>query len=497
MSGNREGIEAMSGNVRDVVIIGAGVTGAALARLLSAYELDVALVEKEADVGFGVSKANSGIVHAGFHHDAAKTLKARLELRGNLMFERLQRELGFPFKRIGILMVAFSGEDMKTVRRLYEQGVRNGVPGLEICGHDRMRTLEPKLNPDVVGGLYAPSGGVVEPYRFVFSLVESAKLNGVELLTSFHVVAARREGPAWRLDAADGRSITARRVVNAAGLYADTVSALFNAEPFLIRPRKGEEYLLDRNSPACPGHVLFPVPSRESKGMLVIPTVEGTVMIGPTAEMIEDKEDITTSSGNLEKAFSSAAMMVSGISRRDIITSFAGLRPTCGGEDFLICRSTRAPGLIQAAGIQSPGLTAAPAVAEEIRDLLKADGQAFREKAGYIPHLTPFPSIRNLNFEELDALATRDAAFGNIVCRCEQISEAEVVDAVRKGHVTLDGVKFYTRAGMGRCQGGFCSFKVMRIIARETGIPMEEITKRGAGSRVVAGRLDGAEPDHV
>jgi glycerol-3-phosphate dehydrogenase len=231
--------------------------------------------------------------------------------------------------------------------------------------------------------------------------------------------------------------------------------------------------------------------------MLVIPTVEGTVMIGPTAEMLLDKYDSTTSSQNLEKVFSSASMMVKGISRRDIISSFAGLRPTLESEDFLIRRSELAPGLTQAAGIQSPGLTAAPAVAETIKELLKADGVKFVEKPSFIAQLSPHPEVRKLSLEELDKLSASDPAYANIVCRCEQISEAEIVDAIRKGHHTLDGVKFYVRAGMGRCQGGFCSFKIMRLIARETGIPMESITKRGPGSEIAAGRLEGTAANHV
>ena len=488
----------MHKNVKDIAIIGAGVTGSALARLLSAYELNVTLLEKEVDVCFGVSKANSGIIHAGFHYDSTKTLKARLELCGNLMFERLHNDLGFPFKRCGIIMAAFSSEEMKTVRRLYDQGVRNKVPGIEICGHDRITALEPKINPDVVGGLFAPNGGVIEPYRFVFSLIESAQANGVELLTACKVIHVHREGVYWRIDSGDGRSILAKRVVNAAGLYADKISELFCAERFCIQPRKGEEYLLDRSTLSRPEHVLFPVPAKDSKGMLVIPTVEGTVMIGPTADMVDDKEDFSTSTENLDKVFRNASLMISGISRRDIITSFAGLRPCLEGEDFMICRSRIAPGLIQVAGIQSPGLTAAPAIAEEIKSLLKADGLEFREKSGYNPGLSHKPSPRNCTFNELEALVAENPDYGNIVCRCEQISEAEIVDAVRKGHTTLDGIKFYVRAGMGRCQGGFCSLKIMRIIARETGVPIEQITRRGPGSEIVAGRLtSGALTDHV
>ena len=281
----------------------------------------------------------------------------------------------------------------------------------------------------------------------------------------------------------------ARHVINAAGLGADEISRIFKAENFRIRPRKGEEYLLDRNSPACPDHVIFPAPSKDSKGMLVIPTVEGTLMLGPSAEMVEDKSDLSTSGENLERIFSRAGNVVSGISRRDIITSFAGMRPTLEGDDFLICRSSLAPNLIHAAGIQSPGLTAAPAVAEEIKTLLKEGGLVLREKRKYDPFIKPVSRGFALPPEELDALVEKDLSFANIVCRCEQVSEAEIVEAVRKGHHSLDGIKFYTRAGMGRCQGGFCSFKVMKIISRETGIPLEKITKRGEGSRIVIGKI--------
>lgn len=469
----------------DVAIIGAGVTGAAIARRLSAYNLSVVLLERECDVSFGVSKANSGIIHAGFHHDPS-TLKARLEVRGNLMYDALQRELHFPFRRCGIVVAAFSVEEMKTVERLYEQGVANGVIGIELCSRARILSLEPKLNSDVVGGLHAPSGGIIEPYRFVFSLVESAQRNGVELKTEFEVAAAQADPgeERYRIRSSSGEEVAARWVVNAAGLYADEVSRIFGGEEFRIVPRKGEEFLMERNAAGYTKKVVFPVPSPVSKGMLVIPTVEGTTMVGPTAAEIEDKEDRRTTEANFEKVFYSARRLVPSVSERNIITSFAGLRPTLAGDDFYIERSKRAPRLVQVAGIQSPGLTAAPAVAEYVKDLLKGGGLELVEKPDYDPSIPEVRRLRELSMFEIDRLIGEDSDYGEIVCRCESVSEAEIKAAIRRGHTTLDGIKFYTRAGMGRCQGGFCTYKTLKIIARETGLSWSEITRRGRGSYI-------------
>jgi glycerol-3-phosphate dehydrogenase len=478
----------------DVAVVGAGVVGACVARLLSSFNISAVLLERRADVSFGVTKANSGIIHAGFHHDPS-TLKARLEVRGNALFDRLQAELNFPFRRVGGVVAAFSYEELQAVDGLYRQGIANGAPRLEIVNRDRILELEPKLHPAVVGGLWAPTAGVIEPYRFVFALVENACANGVKLLLDWDLAAARRKGDRWLLSAADGRTLEARRAVNAAGLYADEVSAAFGGELLRILPRKGEEYMLDKNAPGFPAHVIFPVPVKNSKGVLVIPTAEGTTMVGPTAVDVESKDDESTSPENLERIFSLAARMIPSVSRRDLIASFAGLRPVLAGEDFFIARSQKAPGLIQAAGIQSPGLTAAPAIAERIADLLKEDGLALEPRADFHP-LRPAPRrAAAVDFTELDALARSDPAFANIVCRCEGVSEAEVVEAIRKGHTTLDGIKLYTRARMGRCQGGFCTYRLLSILTRETGLPLEKITKRGGGSYLVAGQVGGVSAE--
>lgn len=477
-----------AGHTADVAIIGAGVSGSCVARRLSAYELDVILLEREVDVCFGVSKANSGIIHGGFHH-SPDYLKTRLELQGNLMFDRLQRELDFPFSRCGILVVALSHEEMKYVDHLYTQGVANGAIGIEMCSRERMFDLEPKLTADCVGGLFAPGGGVIEPYRFVFSVVESACKNGVHLATAFDVVRVERDNHHYLLHSADGRTVRARYVVNAAGLYADAVSRLFNAEEFTIRPRKGQYYLLDRMTRAAPQRVLFPVPTRVSKGMLVIPTAEGTVLIGPTAEQIEDKTDLSTDSGHLSDILDQARKMVPAVSQTDIITAFSGLRPALDDPDFFIAVSQRAANLIQVAGIQSPGLTAAPAIAEYVKDLLKQAGCRLTEKPDWDPFVTRVPRIRDYTPFEADELLQRDPSYGNLVCRCEKISEAEIVAAIRRGHDTLDGIKYFTRAQMGRCQGGFCTYKIIQLIMRETGMRFDQITKRGPGTTVLTGRL--------
>jgi glycerol-3-phosphate dehydrogenase len=473
----------------DIAIIGCGVSGANIARRLSAYNVKTAILEKAADVSFGTSKANSGIIHGGFHHNK-KYLKARLEIQGNLMFDQLRRELNFPFERCGIIVAAFHEDEMKAIEHLYMQGAENEVIGIELCSRERILELEPKLNYDTVGGLYAPGGGIIEPYRFVFALVESAVKNGVDLHTNYRTVRAERDETAkrWTIHAEDGRSISASYVVNAAGLFADEVSAIFGGEEFSIKPRKGEYFMLDRLTKARPKRVVFPVPGPVSKGMLVIPTVEGTVLVGPTADPVDSKADFATTSERLDQILESGKTMIPFVSRNDVITSFAGLRP-CLDEDFYIEPSKKAPAFVQVAGIQSPGLTASPAIGEYVKNILRDMGLELREKPGWDPYLEKHPHLRELDPFDLDAFIAKDPAWGNIVCRCENVSEAEIVHAVRLGHHTLDGIKYFTRAQMGRCQGGFCTYKIIKIIMRETGLSWNDITKHGGTSRLLEAEL--------
>ncbi len=477
----------------DVAIIGAGVVGAAIARRLSLYELKVALVEKEADVSFGTSKANSGIIHGGFHHNG-EYLKARLEIQGNAMFSQLHRELGFPFRRSGIVVAAFTPEQLATAEHLYRQGVENESPGIELCGEARIKGLENKLHPDVIGGLYAPVGGIIEPYRFVFSLAESAQQNGVELYRNFELKEGRAgAGGGFTLIAEDGRSIRADFAVNAAGLFADEVSARFAAEQYHITPRKGEYHLLDRRTPACPQKVVFPVPSSISKGMLVIPTVEGTVLIGPTADDLEDKEDLRTTRDKMDAIVASAQQLVPSVSAVDIISSFSGLRPALDGNDFMIEESVKVPGFIHVSGIQSPGLTATPAIAEYVKDILKSAGCELTEKKKFFPNLPAVERTREMPPGRLADVWNDDQRCGDIVCRCETVSRKEIEDAISAGHKTLDGIKFSSRAGAGRCQGAFCTPRLLDLLAAgDDGDPVK-VTKRGGGSEVLTGMLPGVE----
>ena len=471
----------------DVVIIGAGIVGASIARQLCRYQLRVALLEKEADVSFGTSKANSGIVHAGFH-DKPGTLKARLCVRGNLLYEQWAEELEFPFRRCGILTVATDDEQAHQIETLYHRGLQNRVPYMQILSGVRVSELEPNLSPDVREAIYAPSGGIVEPYEMIFAIVENAQKNGLELATNTRVGAIEPIDGGLRV-MSGSREWNARFVINAAGLYADEVSRMAGAENFEIIPRKGEEYMLDKRAGSLVNSVIFPIPTKKSKGILVIPTVEGTMMLGPTATDVENKEDKATTAEGLRYILEHVRPMVPAIQLKDIITAFVGLRPSMQTGDFYIARSQQVPALIQAAGIQSPGLTAAPAIAEMIKDILLQAGLALAESPDYDPHRPAGKKIRHCELDELDRLIAEDPSYARVVCRCEKVSEAEVVRAIRNGHTTMDSIKFATRTGMGRCQGGFCSFRVMDIIHRETGLPYEEITKRGGGSYIISGRL--------
>ena len=468
----------------DVTIIGGGVIGCAIARELMRFRVRVVLVEAEAEVGFGTSKANSGIIHAG-HHSSAATLKGRLEWAGNQRWDGLAADLGFGFERIGDLTVAFTPEDVVTLCELQARGTEAGVTGLELWGPERLRVEEPHLNGDIVAALHAQTAGVVNPYEACFSLVENAVANGLEVACGEPVVGVHGDAGGIRITTPK-RSFTSRFVVNAAGLAADRIAELAGVRTFTLTARKGEEYLLDKRLRGLVSHIVFPCPTPTSKGILVIPTFDGTLMVGPTATEVDDRNDRTTTAAGAEAVFAAVARLVPGISEKDCIAEFAGVRAVSDTEDFVV-EPTALPGFVTVAGIQSPGLTAAPAIADLVIDILDDLGAGLEPNPAFRAGIDKPVHVSALTQPERAALAGTDPRFANVVCRCELVTEGEIVDAIDRGARTLDGLKFRTRAGMGRCQGGFCTSRCMQLLAGTTG-DLSAVTKRGGDSWVVLAR---------
>lgn len=480
----------------DIIVVGAGVVGAAAARALSRYSVRLLVIEKESDVGSGSSSANSAIVHSGYD-PVPGSLKARLNVRGNRLFSELCRELDVDLKWIGSLTLALADEDVPVIEELEKRGVRNGVP-VEILDRAAALRAEPNLSPGVRCALWAPSAGIVNPFELCVGLVENALENGAQLRLDEKVLGVVPLAPSGYEVRTNRGRYRGKVVINAAGVYADEVANGALSEAGLvgkygIRPRRGEYFVLDHFDPDYLHHTIFTVPSAKGKGILVSPTTHGNYLVGPSAEFVEEKDDCSTSGETLANVLSAAQKMVPSIPMRQIIRQFSGIRAVESRGDFVIDQPL--PGLINLLGIQSPGLTAAPAIAEEAVKMA-AETVPLEEKPDYRPCCRPRVRLHRLSPEERAAFVRENPLYGHIVCRCEDVSEGEIIDAVRRrcGARTVDGVKRRVRPGFGKCQGGFCQPEVIRILARELGVSPEQVRKGSAGSYILAGPMGGETP---
>lgn len=471
----------------DAIVIGAGVVGSAVARELSRYNCKACVIEKEVDVCCGTSKANSGIVHAGYDAKPG-SLKAKLNLAGNKMMRDLSEELDFAYENTGSFVVCTKKEEIARLEELLNKGHENGIEGLEIIA-DRKRIfeMEPNLSDEVVAVLYAPTAGIVCPFNLNIALAENANTNGVEFKFNTEVKEVFKDREAWIVKT-DKEDLKAKVVVNAAGVYADKIHNMVSEEKINIVPRKGEYYLLDKSEGNHVKRTIFALPNEYGKGVLVTPSAEGNLIIGPTAHDIEDKEGINTTVSGLIEVKTKAALSVKNIAMDKVITTFAGLRAHEGGDDFIIGEIKDAPGVFDCAGIESPGLTSAPAIGNMVANMIK-EKLNLEENKNFNGKRKGITSMEKLSMEEYSQLINENPQYGNIICRCETVSEGQIVESINRpiGATTMDGVKRRTRVGLGRCQSGFCGPKVMEILARETGKSILEITKDGDNSKMLVG----------
>lgn len=471
----------------DVAIIGAGVIGCSIARELSKYDLKIALFERDNDVGNATTKANSAIIHAGYDAKPG-TLKGKLNAKGNLMFDELCRELEVPFKRIGSLVLAFDDEEMKTLKKLYDQGIENGVPEMYILNKEEVLKIDSNISDNIKGALYAKTGGIIGPWEFTIALAENAVENGVEIYLNNEVIDINKQDFGYRI-ITNRNAFETKCVINCAGLFADKINNMVSNVKMEIIPRRGQYYLLDKTVGNLVKHVIFQCPSKLGKGVLVTPTVHGNLLVGPDAEDLDDKGAVNTTIDGLRYVADVAKRSVKELPLNMAITNFAGLRARTEKDDFIIEEVKDAKGFINVAGIESPGLSSAPSIAVYAVDILKKIMGDIEKKKDFNPYRKSIPKFSELSEEEKNELIKKDPRFGKIICRCEGITEGEIVAAIHRtiGARTIDAVKRRVRAGMGRCQGGFCSPRVIEILSRELGVDMTDIIKDHEGSYILTG----------
>lgn len=476
----------------DIAIIGAGVVGCAIARELSKYRVKACVIEREEDVCCGTSKANSAIIHAGFDATPGK-LKAKLNVQGNAMMDQLSKDLDIPFQRNGSLVVCTKDQNREDLEKLLEKGKVNGVPDLRILEREELLALEPNLSDDITCALLAPTGGIVCPFHMTIAFAENAYTNGVEFFLNTEVRQIHKTSNGYQLEVLKKETditelMVAKTIINAAGVYADVFHNMVSNEKLHITARKGEYMLLDKTAGPHVSHTIFQLPSNMGKGVLVTPTVHGNLLVGPTATDIENKEGVNTTAEGLDTLSQKAGLSVKNLPLRQVITSFAGLRAHEDQDDFVIGEAPDAEGFFDAAGIESPGLSSAPAIGVMVAEMVAAKLN-LNENPDFIGIRNGILNPNTLSMEERNKLIKEKPAYGNIICRCEMITEGEIIDAIKRplGARSLDAVKRRTRAGMGRCQSGFCSPRTMEILEREVPMSMFDITKNGGSSKFVVG----------
>lgn len=472
----------------DIAVIGGGVIGASVIRELTKFNLKAVVLEKDYDVCCGASKANSGIAHAGFDAKPG-TLKAKFNVLGARMMQDYCKELGVKYKNNGALVIAYNDDDKQTLQELLNRGKQNGVNELELLTKERLIDLEPNISVNAVAALYAKTSAIICPYDLTLAGIGNAMDNGACLKLEFEVVKIEKADDCFNIYSSKGDCVQASVIVNCAGANSGKIAALVG-DDIKIGLRRGEYILLDRESGDFVSHTIFCTPTEKGKGILITNTVDGNVLLGPTAEEVESEEKITTEEGLLTVQ-NKARAMAENVPFYNTITSFAGIRAySCDRHDFIIEESSVTPGVIHVAGIESPGLTSAPAIAEYVVNELIGRHFKLEKNKNFNGKRKKEYDFQNMSGQEKNELIKKDAKFGNIICRCEQITEGEIVQALHDNPpaCSVDGIKRRTRAGMGRCQGGFCMSRVAEIISRELNIPIEQVTKKGEGSELVTGK---------
>ncbi|MBR5521012.1 MAG: NAD(P)/FAD-dependent oxidoreductase [Oscillospiraceae bacterium] len=474
----------------DVLIAGAGVTGGMIARELSRYNLSVCLLEKENDVACGATKANSGIIHGG-HDPVPGTLKARLNAIGNPMLFEACRQLNVPHRRNESMVCAFGPDEEPAVDRLYQRGLENGIEGLEVITGDMARQLEPALSTQITKALLIKNSGIVCPYSLTIAAVGNAMDNGVTLKRNFEINKIEKTDGLFTVCSANGETVQGEYLINCAGCAADKIAAMAGDGFYTINPRAGEYMLMDKSEGGRVSRTIFQTPGKEGKGILVTPTVHGNLLTGPTAQAVDSGDSTFTSAQQLEKIQRLAAKSVPGVNFRQVITSFSGVRSSVDGGDFIIRMSDKVEKFAHVAAIDSPGLTCCVSIAVYVVDMLAQAGLKLTEKENWNGTREDPLAFSKMDMDQKNKVIAENPAYGKIVCRCETITEGEIMESLTRQPVALDldGVKRRTRSGMGRCQGGFCSPYIMKLIAQHTGTDMTAVTKNGGSSYIAVHKL--------